>query len=161
MDVLIASHLYPSAVSRTAGSFVHNQARFLRERVSLRCVAPVPWWPLPWPGRWGAYHRLPDREVIDGIEVRRPRYLLLPRRWLFGCAWRTYLGALERAATPADVLHAHCAYPDGLAAVHGGRRTRTPVVITVHGHDLKDLGSRGSPWRRRVAAALAGADAVI
>jgi len=98
---------------------------------------------------------------MDGVEVMRPRYLTLPRRWLLQRAWRSYLGALHRAGTPADVIHAHCAYPDGLAAVHYGRWARIPVVITVHGHDLKDLAAAGSRWRPLVAEALAGADAVI
>lgn len=161
MNVLVTSHLYPSELSRTAGSFVHNQVRFLQEHAAVRCVVPTPWFPVPWVGKWGAYRRLAHRETVDGVDITRPRYLTLPRRWLLQRAWRSYLGALHRVGFEAEVIHAHCAYPDGLAAVHYGRRSRMPVVITVHGHDLKDLGARGSRWRPLVAEALAGADAVI
>ena len=162
MNLLIASHLYPSALSRTAGSFVHNQARFLRAHCPLRVVSPTPWFPLPGCGRWSAYRILPRREEMDGIEVRRPWYLTFPRRVLFSWVWNSYLGALERTVdTPPDLIHAHCAYPDGRAAVEFGERTGAPVVITVHGHDIKDLAVANPQWRALVVEALERAAAVI
>ena len=161
MEVLVASHLYPSLLSQTAGSFVHNQARFLSRLCHLTCVAPTPWFPVPGLGRWSAHRQIPQREVMDGLEVLRPRYLTLPRRVLFSQVWRSYRRALERVSIAADVIHAHCAYPDGLAAVRHGRAIGKPVVITVHGHDIKDLAAPASPWRGLVASALDGAAAVV
>ena len=162
MNLLIASHLYPSALSRTAGSFVHNQARFLRAHCQLRVVSPTPWFPLPGCGRWSAYQRLPRHEEMDGIEVRRPWYLTFPRRILFSWVWNSYLGALERTVdAPPDLIHAHCAYPDGRAAVEFGERTGVPVVITVHGHDIKDLAVADPQWRALVVEAMERAAAVI
>jgi len=161
VDVLIASHLYPSLLSQTAGSFVHNQVRFLSRLCHLTCVSPTPWFPVPGLGRWSAHRRVPKREVMNGLEVLRPRYLTLPRRVLFSQVWRSYRRALERVSVAADVIHAHCAYPDGLAAVRHGRAIGKPVVITVHGHDIKDLAASASPWRELVAGALEDAAAVI
>lgn len=161
MRVLIASHLYPSLLSATGGSFVHNQARFLAPLCDLEIVSPTPWFPLPGLGRWSAYRSLPDVETRDEVTVVRPRYVTLPRRILLHRAWRSYVKALQRAASGRhDVIHAHCAYPDGLAAVDFGRRTSTPVVTTVHGHDLKDL-ARDRRWRPLVQEALTASDAVI
>ncbi len=164
MNLLVASHLYPSSLSRTAGSFVHNQTRFLAAHAQVRVVSPTPWFPpLPGFGRWSAYAALPRREQLDGVELERPSYLTLPRRVLFSQVWRFYLRALARGqgGRPLpDLIHAHCAYPDGLAAVEYGRRLGRPVVITVHGHDLKDL-PRHPKWRALVARALQGAQAVI
>ncbi|MCC7264502.1 MAG: glycosyltransferase, partial [Candidatus Latescibacteria bacterium] len=143
MNLLVASHLYPSSLSRTAGSFVHNQTRFLADLAEVRVVSPTPWFfPLPGFGRWSAYAALPRREQVDGVELARPAYLTFPRRVFFSQVWRSYRRALERAGRGRplpDLIHAHCAYPDGLAAVEYGRQLGRPVVITVHGHDLKDL----------------------
>ena len=162
MRVLVASHLYPSALSHTAGSFVHNQARFVAEHASLAVTAPVPWFPLPGCGRWSTHRRLPRREVRDGIDVTRPRYLTFPRRLLPGVAWRSYRRALAPAVkSRPDLIHAHCAYPDGVAAVSWGRRLNIPVAITVHGHDIKDLAEIDDRWRRLIAGALSAATAVI
>ncbi|MBI2505763.1 MAG: glycosyltransferase family 4 protein [Candidatus Latescibacteria bacterium] len=164
MNLLVASHLYPSTLSRTAGSFVHNQARFLAALAQVRVVSPTPWFPpLPGFGRWSAYAALPRREELEGVEVERPPYLTFPRRVLLSQVWRFYLRALargQRARPLPDLIHAHCAYPDGLAAVEYGRRLGRPVVITVHGHDLKDL-PRNPRWRALVARALQNAQAVI
>ena len=152
MRVLITSHGYPSSLSQLAGSFVHNQARFLQAHCDIRCVSPTPWFPLPGFGRWSAYRRTPRREVMDGIDLARPRYVRIPRRVLLSQEWRSYLRALIRAAGEGergeDVIHAHYAYPDGLAAVHYARRRGgIPVVVTVHGHDIKDLAAGRQAWR--------------
>ena len=163
MKVLVASHLYPSSFSLTSGSFVHNQVRFLSAHCSIRVVSPTPWFPsLPGFGRWSGYGRVKRREIRDGVEVKRPSYLTLPRRMVFGRAWRSHLAALRRATdSPPDLIHAHCAYPDGLAAVHYGERLGAPAVITVHGHDIRDLGGSTSPWRKLVVEALDRAALVI
>ena len=67
MNVLVASHLYPSDISRTAGSFVHNQVRFLRDHCSVEVVSPTPFFPLPGFGRWSQYRSLAASEALDGV----------------------------------------------------------------------------------------------
>ncbi len=163
MKVLVVSHLYPSSISRTSGSFVHNQVRFLRAHCAIRVVSPTPWFPsIPGFGRWSGYGRIERKEVLDGVEVERPPYLALPRRILFSRNWRSYLAALHRcsAALP-DLIHAHCSYPDGMAAVEYGRLTGRPVVLTVHGHDIKILPRANPRWKNLVLQALQGAEVVI
>lgn len=163
MKVLVVSHLYPSSLSQTSGSFVHNQVRFLQAHCPIRVVSPTPWFPsLPGFGRWSGYGRIERHEVLDEVEVDRPPYLILPRRILFSHNWRSYLAALHRGSSALpDLIHAHCAYPDGLAAVEYGRRTGRPVVITVHGHDIKILPRANARWRNLVLQALKGAEIVI
>lgn len=100
--------------------------------------------------------------MMYGIQISRPSYVTLPRRLLFGTAWTSYLKALESHMGPVpDVIHAHVAYPDGRAAVELGARIGRPVVVTVHGHDLKDLAAGKPAWRGWVRQALTRADAVI
>jgi glycosyltransferase involved in cell wall biosynthesis len=163
VKVLVTSRLYPSAACPSRGTFVHHQVRFLRDHCTLSVVSPTPWCPpLPGKGRWRAYGRVERTGILDGVEIRYPRYLSLPRRLGFASAWRRYLGALSRAMDGApDLIHAHLAYPDGLAAVRLGRRLGRPVVISVHGHDVRELPAARPAWRRLVIQALQGAAAVI
>lgn len=162
MNVLVASHLYPSPLSQIYGSFVHNQVRFLQAHCHLWVVAPTPWFPVPGFGHWSAYNKVPAHEVRDGVDILRPRYTTLPRRFLLGRAWGSYLKALMRSSPVVpDIIHAHCAYPDGRAAVEYGRLVGRPVVITVHGHDIKDLAQGKHSWRKLVVEALNGAALVI
>ena len=163
MKVLVASRLYPSSAYPSRGTFVHEQARFLSAHCDLEIVSPIPYFPpLPGGGRWSAYGRVGQRETLDGLEVCYPRYLSLPRRLLFTGLWRRYLGALRRAVGPApDLIHAHLAYPDGLAAVEHGRKINRPVVISVHGHDVREIPDARPAWRALVARALQGAEMVI
>lgn len=163
MNVLIASRLYPGSSFPGRGTFVHEQARFLSAHCRLQVVSPTPFsLPLPGLGRWAAYARVGRSELRDGLEILYPRYLSLPRRLLFSHAWRFYRAALERAVrTRPDLIHAHLAYPDGLAAVEYGRRLGCPVVISVHGHDVREIPRASPRWRALVARALGQAEAVI
>ena len=105
---------------------------------------------------------MPAGETLDGVAIRYPRYLSLPRRWGYDTVWRRYLAALTRVASPVpDLIHAHLAYPDGFAAVQLGRRWHRPVVVSVHGHDVRELPAVRPSWRQLVSAALQGADAVV
>ena len=163
MRVLVTSRLYPASSCPGRGTFVHEQVRSLSGLCRIEVVSPTPLsLPVPGFGRWTAYGRVGRSETRDGIEVRYPRYLSLPRRLLFAHAWRFYLAGLERAVrTPPDLVHAHLAYPDGMAAVEYGRRFGCPVVISVHGHDVREIPQANRRWRALVARALAGAGAVI
>ena len=162
MRVLVLSHLYPNSTSRIYGSFVHNQVRFLEKHCQIDVIAPVPWFPLPGFGRWSEYRHIPRIQVLDGIRVRHPRRLALPHRLLFTRLWRFHLRALLASVEDVpDLIHAHCAYPDGRAAVEYGARTGRPVVITVHGSDIKILPRLNPRWRQLTADALTRAAAVI
>lgn len=162
MNLVVVSHLYPGRLSQTAGSFVHNQVRFLAQHCSLQVVAPVPWFPLPGCGRWSSYRDVPTTECRDDIDVLHPRYRLLPGRWWFSRAWRAYRRAISSAVPDRpDLVHAHCAYIDGLAAAEYARQQRCPLVLTVHGNDVKHLPDEHPRLRARVSQALQRADAVI
>ena len=162
MRALVVSHLYPNLLSATSGSFVHNQVRFLQQHCDIQVIAPLPWMPVPWFGRWGGYRAVPRKERMHGVDIERPRYATLPRRALFAYTWRSYRRAIAATVREApDIIHAHCAYPDGLAAVSYGRAIGRPVVITVHGYDVDQLLHGKAVWREGVCRALRQADAVV
>jgi teichuronic acid biosynthesis glycosyltransferase TuaC len=143
LKVLVVSRLYPRPTDPVLGVFVEEEALALSKRCQIRVVSPVPWFPA-WKRfkRWYAYSQLPLRESRRGIEVFRPRMLLLPRNLLFSLLGYSLYLSLRRWMSeigrdfPFDLIHAHTAYPDGFGAVMLGRALHKPTVITVHGGDV-------------------------
>ncbi|MEE3233987.1 MAG: glycosyltransferase [Candidatus Latescibacterota bacterium] len=163
MRILLTSRLYPNSAFPERGSFVHNQARFIAKLCDIEIFSPIPFFPsLPGLGRWSALSRVGKIEEMDGLKIRFPRYISIPKRFLFGQAWRAYLRSLKKNVNIyPDLIHAHLAYPDGLAAVHLGKEIGKPVVISVHGHDIRELPEANSHWCLLISQALCRADAVV
>ncbi|MDO8963161.1 MAG: glycosyltransferase [Coriobacteriia bacterium] len=131
---------YPSAVEPLRGTFVAQQVAATADAVDWSVIAPVPWAPRS----IGAALRRPQppaREVIAGVPVSHPRYLVAPRRIGYravadsmgrACAAQ-FRGALDAGAS---FVHAHALYPSGAAAADL-TENRVPLVLTVHGSDLR------------------------
>jgi teichuronic acid biosynthesis glycosyltransferase TuaC len=167
--VLVFSTLYPNAAQPNHGVFVENR---LRETIALggveaTVIAPVPYFPLSHPlfGRYAAFAKAPRHEVRHGLEIWRPRYLVLPRLGSHWAPTRLYHAGLAAArglqerGGPFDVIDAHYFYPDGVAAARLARTLRTPVVITGRGTDLtlipEEAGARAQiQWAAQEASAL-------
>jgi len=161
------SHMYPSAVNRTAGIFVHEQVRALRALghdvrvVSPKGVAP------PLLPRWRAYREVPGVDHVDGVPVLYPRKLTLPGARLGARNAEAMLLALRgplrrvHARWPVDVVHAHMLVPDGWAAMRVGADLGVPVVATAHRADVLDLPRRGAGLARQVRDTVEGVDAVM
>jgi len=173
VKLLVFTSLFPNVTEPHHGVFVANRLQFWRDRSGgeAEVVAPVPFAPPVGPERWRRYRSIPDREVHRDLTVHHPRFLSPPG---FGDAWRGRLlaaGVKRRLLSVArsfqpDVLDAHYAYPDGVAAAmlrpelerELGRRL--PLLITCRGTDLNLLPSLPAV-RHRIAAGLAAADHVI
>jgi teichuronic acid biosynthesis glycosyltransferase TuaC len=167
VNVLIVSRLYPRPTDPVLGVFVEEEARELACHCNLRVVSPAPWFPpaklFP---RWYEYSRLPLRETRQGVEVYRPRTVVLPRNLLFPLLGFSFYLALRRLVReiegefPIDLVHAHMAYPDGFAAARLGKAVGRPTVVTLHGGDVT-LYFRSYFGRRLGLWAIANADRVI
>jgi glycosyltransferase involved in cell wall biosynthesis len=173
MKLLVFTSLFPSIVEPHHGVFVANRlARWCaRSGGTAEVVAPVPLAPPVGPARWTRYRAIPDRETQRGLTVHHPRYLSPPG---FGDAWRGRLMAagvrrrllaVARSFQP-DVLDAHYAYPDGVAAallrpdLERALGRRLPLLITCRGTDLNLLPSLPGV-RRLISVALKASDHVI
>lgn len=164
MRVLVATHNYPRFPGDRAGSFVGRLAEAAAAAGhDIRVVAPHA------PGS-------PERERVGGVDVVRFRYA--PDRWervayrgdlhrqrasslvgaigipAFLYAFRRSLRRELRSFGP-DVVHAHWWFPAGWLAA----RSRVPVVVTLHGSDVRLL-DRGAMVRRMARRALSRAAAV-
>lgn len=168
--LLTFSTLFPHAALPNHGIFVENRLRHLlasRAATSL-VVAPVPWFPSRSDrfGAWALNARAPAREVRHGIEIRHPRYPVIPKAGMSVAPWLLY-----RAMLPVvrglladghrfDAIDAHYAYPDGVAAAWIGRRLGLPVVITARGTDVNLIPRHPVP-RRLIQGAIRSASALV
>ena len=170
MKVLIISHMYPSCATPLGGIFVQKQAEaFVDAGVEVVLINPVPWVPflLTWNSRWRPYAQIPHVETDRGMTVYYPRFVEFPKGFLFSSvAGRFYSGMaplmreLLKEWRP-DIIQAHVAYPDGVAAIRFGKEHGIPVVVTVHGLDLYYTINFSPACERGVKYALNEADRVI
>ncbi|MGH7279356.1 MAG: glycosyltransferase family 4 protein [Candidatus Rokuibacteriota bacterium] len=164
MRVLVLSSTFPSAMQPNLGVFVRERMRRVAERCEVVVVAPVPWFPFNGMIRGARWDAVPAVERQYGLAVYHPRFLSIPRylKWLDGflyaCSLVPFLRRL-RKEFPFDLIDAHFAYPDGLAARVLGKIFRRPVMITVRGSIVRL--SRSWPHRLQMQWALGGAAGVV
>ncbi len=165
--VLTFTSLFPNAEQPLHGLFVRERTRALARLCGVQVLAPVPWVPpVPWLGeRYRRYSQVPPQESQEGLVVRHPRFVVIPKLLK---AMDALLMALSVAqpfqtlhdALRFDIFDAHLAYPDGTAAAILARRFRIPLAITVRGDDINVFAREF--WRSRVIRwGLRQADVVI
>lgn len=146
MRVLVLSSTFPSAQQPTRGVFVRERVRRLARRSEVVVVAPVPWFPM---NRWirGDRATVPLLEHQDGLTVYHPRFLSLPRYGKFLDGVLYFLSLVPfvlglRRRFSFEVIDAHFAYPDGMAATLLAKLFRRPVVVTLRGSIVRLSGYR-------------------
>ena len=169
LRLLTYTTLYPHAGAPNTGVFVENRLRHLvatGEAQSL-VLAPTPIVPRfamrnpEWAKLAGA-HPIEQRH---GIRVEHPKYLLPPKNmnvapWLLYMPSERAVRRLLQAGHRFDMLDAHYAYPDGVAAAWLARRFKLPLTITARGSDITEISVHPLP-RRLMCRAFDFADAVI
>jgi teichuronic acid biosynthesis glycosyltransferase TuaC len=143
VNVLSFKTLYPNNVWPYRGVFVKERMTRVAALpdVDLKMVSPVPYYPPIGFGWRMPYRRVLRKELLDGIEVYHPRYVLAPQ---IGMAIHGFLMALcvlplvRRISRefPPDIVDAHYIYPDGFAGMLIGQYLGCPVVITARGSDV-------------------------
>lgn len=167
LRVLVITRIFPNAVEPLSSPFNRQQFAALGRLCHVEVMATIPWFPgAGLLGRWsktGSLRSVPSRDVIDGLEVRHPRVLYVPK---YGAGLS---GALEVASLVpgvlarrkrVDVILGSWAYPDGAAAVALARMIGVPAIIKAHGSDLNVLSSMRGP-RANLALALPRASRVV
>ena len=173
---LLFSTLYPSSARPLHGIFVETRLRELLRQpgVQARVVAPVPWF---WStdarhGKHAVMARTPARETRNGIDVRHPRYLTIPKvgmtaaPLLLALGARSAVAAVQREGFEFDVIDAHYYYPDGVAAALLARWFHKPLVITARGTDVNLIPNYTLPrlwiqWAAQQASASIGVSAAL
>ena len=138
MRAVVLSSTFPNANQPTLGIVVRERMTALARHCELRVVAPIPWFPANGLIRGSRYVGLAPVEAGGPFPVYHPRVLSIPRYLkcvdgiLYAASLVRFMSRLRRDF-PFDLIDAHFAYPDGLAAVLLGRLLRRPVVVTLRG----------------------------
>ena len=170
VKILTFTTLYPNASQPNHGIFVENRLRNLLSdsEMEAQVVAPVPWFPFKGErfGRDGKFAAVPTAEARHGIAIRHPRYPLVPKIGMTAAPFLLYqwskaaLRDVMESGFDFDLIDAHYAYPDGVAATLLGRHFGKPVTITARGSDINHLANYAVP-RRMIGWAAKQATALI
>jgi glycosyltransferase involved in cell wall biosynthesis len=164
MRVLLITKIFPNAVHPDEAPYNRRQFAALSRYCDVQVLATIPWFPgMRRLSKWPVGAEAPREEVMDGLPVRHPRTLYVPRvaPALNGPLYAaSVLPEVVRLGARPDVIVGAFAYPDGHAAVCLGRLLRLPVVIKCHGSDIDVLS--GEPRvRRSLRWGLYNADRVV
>jgi len=138
MRVLVLSSVFPNPRQPNLGVFVRERVRRVARSAEVVVVAPVPWFPLDHAIRGRRWGGIPDVERQDSLVVHHPRVVSVPRfgKWLDGALYAASVLRFARRLRhrfPFEMIDAHFAYPDGMAAVLLGKALGCPVVVTLRG----------------------------
>jgi teichuronic acid biosynthesis glycosyltransferase TuaC len=141
---------YPSDIVRHEATYFSIQAEALsRSGVArVEVISPLTYVPrsVSWlVGRWSRRLRIPRSYRLNGVYVRRPRYLRLPTP----ASWQADLALLEitirkslKSQLP-DVIHVHGGDSFGLAGLRAAKALRIPSILTLHGSDVYVTPNKG------------------
>jgi glycosyltransferase involved in cell wall biosynthesis len=122
---------------------VRHRIEAMRSLCEVVVVAPVPWAPAvrSLGARYYRYSQVPAVEDQNGLRVEHPRFAVIPRVLKTSAAGLMALSCVGHLRTlrrtfPFDVIDAHWAYPDGVAAVLLARLLGVPCAVTVRGDDV-------------------------
>ena len=143
--LLVLSSLFPSEVQPRAGLFIRERMFRVARHCPIVVVAPQPWFPLQSLIRlWRPHFRPMARrfEIMQGIEVHRPRFLCIPgvlkRTDGLFMALGSYFAVRKLIRRfGVNVLDAHFAYPDGAAGRLLARWLGLPMVLTLRGSEAR------------------------
>jgi glycosyltransferase involved in cell wall biosynthesis len=154
--VLVITKIFPNAAEPTSAPFNRQQIAALAARpgIDVEVLGTIPWYPgagllAKWSSA-GRVARVPRRETIDGIDVRHPRTLFIPRaaHGLWAPLYAASLAPIALAARGRfDVVLGTWAYPDGAAAVALAALAGVPAVVKLHGSDMNLIAKMPGPQR--------------
>jgi len=146
LRVLVVTKLFPNGVSPSFAVYNGLQMAALSRLCQVDIRATVPWFPgarilKKWSPA-GQFSELPRRETVNGMDIRHPRFLSLPkvgRTWAAGLYAASLWPSVRGLKGKIDVVLGCWAYPDGLAAIQLARLLGAASAVKVHGSDLNVL----------------------
>lgn len=169
LDVLIVAPFFPSVTTPYAGIFISEQAHALiNTGVNVNVVRFVPAtpWPLPlFKQKWKDYCSIPQHYQWNDLKVSSLRYIAIPRNtrleWTVFQMESKLEQYISRTKCKPDIIHAHFAYPSGLAAVRCGAKYGIPTLVTVHGSDIHSIPKIKQRYHNEIVEMLQKADQIL
>ncbi|MBV1911056.1 MAG: glycosyltransferase [Kangiellaceae bacterium] len=139
-SIVLISNLYPNSNEKTRGLFIKQLTDSIAIKTRISVIAPIPFNPLELFRRKDS---IPSVEIIDGIEVFHPRYIVIPKILRSLTGYFFYLGirsTIEQlvAQNRADVISAHWVYPDGFGAGLAAKKFNLPIALHALGCDINE-----------------------
>lgn len=134
--------VFPNKEEPNLGIFIKKRMFTLAKHCDLKIIAPIPYFPfLKYIKKKYVYHRIPDKEIQEGIEVVHPKFFYFPGLFKFLDGIFLFFSLIYtilklKKKFDFDLIDSHFAYPDGFAAVLIAKILRKPVAITVRGVDV-------------------------
>lgn len=169
LRVLSLSTLYPNDLTPNFGVFVERQMAAVAARgdVDLVMVNPIglPPFPLSLHSRYRPLRDMARIELRNGVDVSRPRFMLLPGTGgrfnaRFEASGVLPLARRLHAQAPFDLVDAQFFYPDGPAALRVARALGLPCSIKARGADVHFWG-HASGTAQQVRDAARNADGLL
>lgn len=139
--ILAVSYLFPNKEYPNYGIFVLNRLKAINKYCDVKVINPIPWFPFcSRLSRYKNYCQIPKKEVIDGIEVFHPRFLIIPRYFKFLDALTFCLAVIPlawkiRKKYLYDIIDLHWTYPDLLSGYILSKITKKKQIVTIRGKE--------------------------
>lgn len=136
--ILSLSIEYPTSSEPQKGLFIRWRLQALAATNPVKVISPVALLDYANPHGWRAGSRIRSGGVDGSAEILHPRWLYPPRGGVVNafCLFLRLLWPVYRLRTTFDVIDAHFAHPEGIAAALLGTVLRKPFVITLRGNEL-------------------------
>ena len=149
MNVLTLTTVYPNSAEPSLGIFVEKRLRYLAAHASVKVISPVP--VINYADRRRTSIRIPHSRWDRTIEVVAPRWLYPPVAGALNAIFlflqvRPPIDRLQREF-PFQIIDAHFAHPEGVAAALLARIFGCPFTITLRGSEQLHQ----KHWLRRIA----------
>lgn len=166
MKILVITNLFPNKLEPERATYNRQQVCMLSKFCEIKVLAPIAWYPFKCSfDKNIKISDIPNKEIIDGIEVFHPKYFMIPKvgRSLYGILFffSILLPILKiYGSFKFDVIFATWAYPDSFASVLISKFLKMPIITKVHGTDINEYSQY---WlrRRMISFTLNNSDKVI
>jgi len=167
LRVLAITNLFPNPYQPHKAVFSRQEFQTIaRQNLDLTVIAPILWTD-EWPARFKNGRKLPAHRTTTtaGLKVVHPTYWYPPKllRTWYGPCFRVSIARVAHrliAEHRPDLIYGSWAYPDGWAAVRLAKRHGLPVVVKIHGSDIRTLDHHPGRFAKTLDA-LKQADGVI
>ena len=139
IKILALSYLFPNKIMPNHGIFVLNRLKALSKYVDIKVINPVPWFPMQGIiGRHADLSKIPQKEIIGGLEVYHPRFFSIPK-YFKSREGDQYLKAIRPLIEEIyqqfqfEIIDMHWTFPDLPAGLEIAKIYNIKSMLTLRG----------------------------